>query len=162
MSFIEQALKYEQDTIKNYRNLAEQCTSHKGIQYILQKLIKDHEKHLQSLGQMSGKEIANLENKEIYKEVARIFEKIKMDKNTFSCNMDQLRLYQEARELILQKQKLYEEMQHKTDNDEGKRLLQELINEEKKQAIVLDNIIEMVRRPQNWIENAEFYHLEDY
>jgi len=34
--------------------------------------------------------------------------------------------------------------------------------EEKKHYFLLDNIIEFVSRPETWLENAEFCHLEEY
>jgi hypothetical protein len=37
-----------------------------------------------------------------------------------------------------------------------------MAEEEKKQAVVLGNIIEMVRRPETWLEDAEFRHLDEY
>lgn len=36
------------------------------------------------------------------------------------------------------------------------------LEEEKKHYFLLDNIIEFVSRPEQWLENAEFYHLEEY
>ena len=43
-----------------------------------------------------------------------------------------------------------------------KRIFQKLAEEEKKHYFLLENIIQFVSRPETWLENAEFYHLEEY
>jgi hypothetical protein len=34
--------------------------------------------------------------------------------------------------------------------------------EEHKHYLLLERIIDFVSRPEQWLEDAEFYHLEDY
>ena len=53
-------------------------------------------------------------------------------------------------------------MRTQLESEFGQTILKELIAEERKQLNVLDNIIEMVSRPQNWLDNAEFFHLDEY
>jgi len=33
---------------------------------------------------------------------------------------------------------------------------------EKRHDLILENIIDFVNRPKSWLENAEWYHLEEY
>ena len=49
MEFMSVALDLEEKTITFYKTLAEQCSSHAGIQRIMNMLIQDQEKHLQNL-----------------------------------------------------------------------------------------------------------------
>lgn len=51
---------------------------------------------------------------------------------------------------------------NKLDFPDSKKVLQQIAEEEKQQKVVLENIIEMIERPDNWIENAEFYHFDQY
>jgi hypothetical protein len=37
-----------------------------------------------------------------------------------------------------------------------------LADEEKKHMILMENLIEFVSRPDTWLENAEWYHLDEY
>jgi hypothetical protein len=83
-------------------------------------------------------------------------------REVFSCDIEQLQLYKEARDLVQKKQQVFEEMISSMEVEEHKTLLSQLAEEEKKQAMILDNIIEMVSRPNTWIENAEFVHLDEY
>jgi rubrerythrin len=43
-----------------------------------------------------------------------------------------------------------------------KEIFLKLADEEKKHYFLLENIIDFVSRPQKWLENAEFYHLDEY
>jgi len=48
------------------------------------------------------------------------------------------------------------------DCAEDNKMIEKLVSEEKKHLLVLENIIEMVNRPNLWIEDAEFNHLDEY
>ena len=61
----------------------------------------------------------------------------------------------ESREFYLQKA---DEVQDHCQ----KGIFRKLAEEENKHYFLLDNIIEFVSRPEQWLENAEFHHLEDY
>jgi rubrerythrin len=56
----------------------------------------------------------------------------------------------------------YEEMSDKVDNKLHKKILTKLAEEEKKHLFLLENLVEFISRPETWIENAEFNHLDDY
>ena len=47
-------------------------------------------------------------------------------------------------------------------NDAEKKALEQIITEEKKHVQICESLIEFVSRPGEWLENAEFNHLDDY
>lgn len=162
MEAFDLALDMEKQTVKIYRDLADLCVSHEGIKKILQMLADNHAKHIQTLENMGSKPPFEMQGTRAFKEARKLFEKMHGSKETFSCDLDQLSLYKDARNLILKKRKLYAEMMDTTESEEGKGFLRRLAEEEKKQAAVLDNIIAMVERPKTWLEDAEFVHLDEY
>lgn len=162
MDFLAFALEMEDKIIQNYKKLAEQCLPHEGIRRILMMLVDDHEKHVSTLNKMKDKPELEVEDSPTFKEAAQLFTKMREEKQTFSCDMDQLQLYREARALLQKKHDLYLEMSKKFNSDAALPMLNILITEEKRQMKVLDNIIEMVSRPQYWLDNAEFFHLDEY
>lgn len=162
MEFIHIALRLENEAIRNYQELADKCVTHEGIRRILLMLAADHEKHVETLSKMKDVLHFDPEDSPTFKEASRLFSSMRHDKETFSCDVDQLRLYQEARDLLQKKSDFYQEMSTGLSSQAAKAALQKLLAEENKQIKVLDNIIEMVSRPQNWLENAEFFHLEEY
>jgi len=162
MEFFEFAIALEQKTVDTYRKLAEQCRTNEGVKNILLMLVADHGKHAQTLEKMRAKAQVEMTKTEAFREARKLFAKMKKEKDLFSCDTDQLKLYREGRNLVQKKQKLFEEMISSMDSEEHKSLLRQLADEEKKQITVLDHIIEMVNRPNTWLEDAEFHHLDEY
>lgn len=162
MEFFDFAIDLEKKTVDTYRELADQCRTNEGVKNILLMLVADHGRHAETLEKMRDQARVDMSKTEAFREARKLFEKMQKDKEVFSCDIDQLRLYREARELVQKKQKLFEETVGRMESEENRALLKELAEEEKKQASVLDNIIEMVNRPNTWLEDAEFVHLDEY
>jgi rubrerythrin len=162
MDFLDTALELERETISRYKNLAEQCGSHQGIRRILTMLVEDHEKHTAGLERMRRHQTTPLEGADVFHGVRGVLESIRQKKDMYSCDMDQLKLYREARDLIGEKKRFYEQVLTQVKSEEDRTLIGQLIREEDKQLFVLNNIIEMVDRPNQWLEDAEFNHLSDY
>jgi len=51
---------------------------------------------------------------------------------------------------------------YKAVTEAQRALIHRIAKEEKRHAVVLENIIEMILRPEQWVENAEFNHMEEY
>ena len=162
MDFFEKAIELEDTAIRMYQELSEQCSPYEGIRNILLMLVKNHESHLQALKEMKDNTCGGIEQTNAFTKTKNLFEKMQSEKNTFSCDMDQLNLYKKARNLIAQKLEFYEGMLGKMDCEEDNKIVENLVPEEKKHLQVLENIIEMVNRPNLWLEDAEFNHLDEY
>jgi rubrerythrin len=162
MDFFEFALDQEQQTIESYQTLAEKCQSNEGVKNILLMLADDHKKHTKTLREIQKKTSVEMEETETFREARELFAEMQRDKTPFSCDIDQVKLYEEARDLVLKKLQFYLDTIEKMETEENKTLVKKMAEEEKKQAFVLENIIEMVRRPETWLEDAEFHHLDEY
>jgi rubrerythrin len=162
MDFYEKAYELENTAIRMYQDLSENCGPYEGIRNILVNMKKNHETHLQTLKEMKDKSCGGMEPTDAFIQTKNLFEKMQSEKNTFSCDMDQLRVYERARDLIIQKLEFYEGMVGKMDCEDDNKMIKELVSEEKKHLVVLENIIEMVNRPNLWLEDAEFNHLDEY
>jgi rubrerythrin len=79
----------------------------------------------------------------------------------FNFNISEIELYKKALEIEQQSRDFYLE---KADEvaEAQKEIFLELADEEKKHFFLIENIIDFVSRPERWLENAEFYHLEEY
>lgn len=162
MDFFEFALDLEKKTIESYRKLAEKCQSNEGVKNILLMLADDHEKHTKTLQEMPSNAAVEMEETEAFHEARQVFTKMQEDKTPFSCDIDQVKLYEDARDLVLKKRQFYLDVVEKMETNENKTLVTKMAEEENKQAVVLGNIIEMIRRPESWLEDAEFHHLDEY
>ena len=76
--------------------------------------------------------------------------------------VDQIVLYEKALEIEQKSEEFYREKAQDVENQHHKDLFLKLAEEEKKHYFLVENIIDFVSRPQMWLENAEFCHLEEY
>lgn len=56
----------------------------------------------------------------------------------------------------------YTSLLEKIENNDQKEVLQMIIEEEEKHQALMESLCEFVERPNEWLENAEFNHLEEY
>ncbi len=98
----------------------------------------------------------------ILKNAANIFKNMIAEDSLNNPDNSQLELYQKAMELEKKSQTYYLEQAALATDDNQKALLQNIAEEEGKHYFLLHNIYELVLRPQVWVENGEFVHLEDY
>jgi rubrerythrin len=62
----------------------------------------------------------------------------------------------------MRSQQFYQEKAGQMDRDDQRHLFEQLAAEEAKHYFLLENLIDFVSRPEQWLENAEWHHLEDY
>ncbi len=162
MKFFETAKKMERTIQDYYRDLSEKCVTNEGIKNILNMLVKDHEQHLEKFRQMENDQCAEMKQSNAYKESLDVFQKLQQDKESFSCDIDQLKMYRQAYDLLEKKLDFYWQGRKELDCKENQAILDSIIADEEHHKFVLYNIIEMVERPLTWLEDAEFYHLDKY
>jgi rubrerythrin len=56
----------------------------------------------------------------------------------------------------------YRKMLDEVENDDTKAVIRFLIGEEEKHLRLMEALVVFSRRPKQWLEDAEFYHLEEY
>jgi rubrerythrin len=78
--------------------------------------------------------------------------------------MSQLDLYRKAQGFEKESMELYIEKAEETEDPAMRRVLVSLASQEKMHYNILDTIIILVSRPElgNWLEDAEWFHLEQY
>ena len=91
-----------------------------------------------------------------------IFAKIRQSGEKFDFGDSQIDLYKKAQDIERESRSFYRQKAQESQDPRQKAILNQLAEEENKHYFLLENIIEFVTRPQNWLENAEFHHLEQY
>jgi rubrerythrin len=162
MDLIKYAIEMEEESKKYYLELAEKCANNEGVKNILKMLAFEHEKHSEAFQFINEDQYQKLENSVSFREVDKLFKKMKADKQTFSCDIDQVDLYKKALDLVRKKYDFYKEALSTVESLDSKKLLKKIVEEEHHQKYVLENLVEMVTRPDKWLENAEFYHFDEY
>ncbi len=162
MNIYKYAMKMEKDSENYYLELAKK-TDDVGLQNILKMLANDEVKHYHIIAQMMKTDIsAELAETDILENAKNVFIKIKGKKLVFDFDLPQINFYRKAQEMEEKSYKFYMEMSDKVEIESQKKIFLKLAGEEKKHMFLLENLVEFVSRPETWIENAEFNHLEDY
>lgn len=160
MDIYEYAMKMEQDGRKFYLEFAENAES-KGIGRILLMLADDELKHYNTLREMNTKK-PEMTDTRILDDAKNVFEEISREEKTTPFSGTQGNLYRRAREIEVKSRDFYQKKAGEADEPFQKDLLEWLANEEQKHNILLENIIDYITRPQQWLENAEWHHLDEY
>lgn len=149
----------EKDGERFYRRLSKKVES-TGLKTILNMLADDELKHYEIFIAMSKNTEPSVSETKILKNSKNIFQRMQGEK--IESNVEQIDLYKKAQEFERKSQEFYEENADKVARAAQKKLLLKIANEEKRHYFLLENIILFVSRPMTWLENAEFFHLEEY
>ena len=159
-NIFEYAMQMEKDGENYYRQVAQQ-TANKGLKTILTMLADEETKHYNVIERMKTKE-PQMADTTILTDVKNVFVKIKESNEKFAFDIKQTELYKRAQDIEKKSRDFYLEKVNEVEEKYQKELFLRLADEEKKHYFLLENIIEFVSRPETWLENAEFYHLEEY
>jgi rubrerythrin len=159
-NIIEYAMQMEKDGEDYYRQLAKQ-TANNGMKTILTMLADEEVKHYNILNKIKT-EKTQIAESAILSDVKNIFVQIKESGESFDFDVNQEELYKKARDIEKKSQDFYTEKANEVTEKFQKELFLKLAVEEKKHYVLLDNIIEFISRPEQWLENAEFFHMEEF
>jgi rubrerythrin len=161
MNIFDFAKEKEKYAEEFYRDRAAKSPD-KGLAEVFLLLANEEEKHYELIEKMQADAPVELGETTVLADAAAIFEKIREGANKFSFGKRELELYREAQKIEENARKFYLEKANEVKPRAQKDVFLTLAEEEKKHYFLLDNIIEFVSRPEQWLENAEFYHLEEY
>ncbi len=161
MNIFEIAKQIEKNGEIFYRDLAIKATD-TGLKNIFTSLAEDEAKHYIAFVNMEQKKDFELTDTNILKDAKAVFQNIKEKAEFFSEETPQEEVYLVALENEQISIKTYSELLEKISIDNQKEVIKKIIEEEKKHAFLIENIIEFIKKPMFWIENAEFNHLDQY
>lgn len=160
MDIYEYAMQMEKDGEAFYRQIAEKNQS-KGLRTISNMLAEDEVKHYNILKMMRTVKQSVTETA-ILNDSGNIFKKMRKTEEWFDPNSESIELYKKAQDIENKSRDFYLEKSNEVEDESHKEIFLKLAEEEKKHFFLLENIIDFVSRPQEWLENAEFVHFEEY
>ncbi|MFN3531066.1 MAG: ferritin-like domain-containing protein [Candidatus Brocadia sp.] len=161
MNIYDYAMQMEKDGENYYRDLTRKIDN-AGIKKILGMLADAEVKHYDILQKMKKNEKVQMLDTGILSNVKNIFVKMKEEEDTLGVNVSQKELYKKAQEIEKKSQTFYLEKAGEVNNPSHEEIFLKIADEEKKHYFILENILDFISRPENWLENAEWYHLEEY
>jgi rubrerythrin len=160
VDIFEYAMQMEKEGENYYRRLAQQ-TANKSLQTILTMLADEEVKHYNAIEKIKIVELHMAETT-ILADAKNVFVQIQESGESFDFDLGQIEFYKKAQDIEVKSREFYLEKAGQVKEDYQKDLFLRLAEEEKKHYFLLENIIEFVSRPETWLENAEFCHLEEY
>lgn len=143
----------------------EQATAHQnsGLAHVFQLLAREERKHAELLRKHASKLAGlSIENHDLLSEVKQLFDDMNHIHSSIKVNLEQLDVYRFAQQQETDSIEAYEKLLQEAAGDEEKEIFYYLIEEEKKHYSILEQIIEFVSRPEDWVEDAEFGLRKEY
>jgi rubrerythrin len=164
MNIYEYAMQMEQDGEKFYLLLAGTCQV-EGLTTIFTMLANEEVKHYKTIAHLQ-KNAGNspLVKTTVLENVKNIFIRMKEDKADVRFDSSELESYRKAMAIEEMSWKFYLDKAANADEENVKQIFLRLAGEEEKHLRIMENIVEFVARPEpgNWLENAEWHHLDEY
>jgi rubrerythrin len=160
MNIFEFAMEKEKYSEDYYRQLAEE-SGNKALETVFNMLADEEAKHCRIVSDMKEKMAPDLAETTVLSDAKDVFAKMRRSAQDFNFDISQTELYKKAQEIEKQSQDFYLEKANEVEKSQ-KEIFLKLADEEERHYFLLENIIDFVSRPETWLENAEFYHLEEY
>ncbi len=162
MNILEFAMQMEKDGEAYYRELAEKA-GNAGLATILNALADEEVKHYNIFNAMNTGSRAEFTTSTLLTDVKNIFLEMKdKGEKTFDFEKEAKEHYLKAQELEKKSEDFYLEKMEEVDDEHQKSLLKKIAAEEHHHYNVLGNMIELVQRPDTWLEDAEWRNLDEY
>lgn len=160
MNTLEYAIKMEHEGETFY---AEQAAKYEGqLKKVFSMLAKDEKAHAEIIKAKLADLSYSLKDNHTLNESKTIFKDSRQFHSEYKAHMDQLDVYRQA--LVKEKESIdiYNGFLDKADSQEEKSLFSFLVKQEQEHFRVIEDIIILVNRPNDWVESAEFGNREEY
>ncbi|MEN8216668.1 MAG: ferritin family protein [Pseudomonadota bacterium] len=160
MDILEYAMQVEKEGEAQYRELAER-SNNPGMKKILTELADSEVEHYNVF--MAIKENSNIPgiDEAILPNVKNIFSEMKRDK-AFDVDANEIDLYRKAQAHEKKSQAFYRQKAEEVDAPALKEMLLKIAEEEGKHYQVLGGLIDFLSGPDQWMEDAEWHHMDEY
>jgi rubrerythrin len=158
---LEHAIEMEKEAEKYYRDLAEKAVN-PGLKSIMMLLAGEEARHHAFYKALAESPEAQMDSSELISAVKQVFLKMKEAGDTSGIDVSEVALYKKVLEAEREHCDFYNKKAGAAKDEMERRILLKIAEEEKRHAMVLENIVDFVSRPDEWLENAEWYHLEEY
>ena len=154
------AMQMELDGRHFYLDLAKK-TKNAGIKSVLTMMAESEAKHYNVILDMQKNDKTEYsKDVEVLTKIKNIFAKMKEEKE-IDVDVSQVEFYKKALEIEADSEKFYLERADEEKDPHRKEIFLTLANEEKGHCILLENLVNLVSQPDSWIENSEWYDIDE-
>lgn len=164
MNIFEFAMKMEEDGRTYYLEHARKIEN-PALKKILLDMADDELKHFKIFQAMRNQEtIEYLDSSKttIIDTVKNAFEELKQEAKEHTTQTDFRKIWETALEIEEKAENFYREKAEEIDDSNGKRTLRKIADEEHNHWIAIENVIQFLDKPKQWLENSEWSDLETF
>jgi len=161
MNIFEFAMEREKYSEDYYRELADK-SNNKGLETIFNMLADEEAKHYKIVSDMKEDVAPDLAETTVLSDAKDVFAKMRESTENFNFDVGQAELYKKAQDIEKQSQDFYIEKANEVKQEHQNKIFLKLADEEQKHFILLETIADFLSSPETWLENAEWYHLDEY
>ena len=166
MDVFQFAMKMEQDGRAFYEKMAKH-TENETVKNILLELAQDEIKHYQifkqfSEGDFSGVEKMKTSSTKVLQTARNVFQKLAKSKVSFSFASVVKATWKEAQNIENKSEDFYRSKATEEKNADIKKTLTLIADEEHKHWTLIEHVLQFLDRPKQWLEDAEWNHLDQY
>jgi len=160
MNIFDYAMQMEKDGENYYRDLAAKCQID-GLKRILILLADDEVGHYKVFKKLKENSPASLSETQVLSAAKNIFADMKGSAE-FNLEGSVIDMYQKAVDVERKSAEFYTEKAEEVDNSQARELLLKIAEDEKRHQFLMEQMMEFLSKPQSWVEDAEFYRLDQY
>ena len=161
MNVYEYAMQMEKDGEAYYREGASRV-GHRGLKAILTMLADAEVAHYKVFSLMKEHKPWQAGDEPLLANVKNVFIKMKEEGNLEGLGGSEIELYKKAQDIEQKTETFYREKGAEVTEAAERETFLQVAAEEKKHYFILQQVIDFVSRPESWLENAEWYHLDEY
>lgn len=162
MDFFDLAKNMEKESRKMYEDFSA-ATPLKELKSVFSFLAMEEQRHWELFTDMQKKSaVAVPVDENILHRAKQVLSGWKAGFSAPSTIADFEAMYRKAQKAESDAVAFYSKEKENLKAFEHKRILDQIIEQEKRHEKLMDELSEFVRRPKEWVENAEFNHLDEY
>ncbi len=164
MHIFEHAMKMEEDGRAYYLDWAEKAKN-PALKRVLLEMADDELKHYKIFKAMKNKEIAEYPDSgktTIIDTVKSVFDVLKAESQEVAAEEDFKKAWEVALETEKRAEKYYREKAEEVDDENNKRILNKIADEEHNHWVAIENVMNFLDSPKTWLEDAEWNNLETF
>lgn len=162
MNVFEFAMQMEKDGEKFYREIAA-STRDEGLKKIFNTLADEEVVHYNIFKSLHEKTAAKAVESNVLEKAKNIFTEMKAKGGLqVGADTSQIDAYKKAMQAEEEAYTFYEKKAAEVTDDAEKNILLTFAREERRHYRLLENVVEFVSRPDEWLENAEFARMDQY
>ena len=148
------SIQMEKDAEMLYRKMADNAPA-PGVKKVLLLLAEDEVKHRKAIEQLQ-KKMNVPEQQGVALDIKTVFDEMKGDPAITAVAEDAVEDYQKAVEIERRGIAFYKEKFAEATDPASKQLFEALMKQETYHLRTCESLLEMVQKPEWWVENAEF------